>query len=84
MPGSEALRSELKSMLRAATAEGRKHLDVNAGELHRAVGGYPGKNHRMPVCCSVMKQEMGPKDTILSEPPSGHGASLTVRYMLPR
>ncbi len=84
MAESEEFRSRLESILRAATAHGRKCLDVNAGELRRAVGGYPGKNHRMPVCCSVMKQEMGPKDRILSEPPSGHGASLTVRYMLPR
>jgi hypothetical protein len=84
MPNSAEFRSRLESISRAATAEGQKCLDVNAGELHRAVGGYPGKNHRMPVCCSVMKQEIGPKDTILREPPSGHGASLTVRYMLPR
>lgn len=44
------------------------------------------RNHRMPVCCRVMRAAVAPDagDVILGEPPSGQGASLTVRYVLPR
>lgn len=61
-------------------------MDVNAGELHRRVGGYPGSNHRMPVSCEVMRSAMGSDagDIVLSQPPKGDGATLTIRYVLPR
>lgn len=55
-------------------------LTVRAGDLHRAVGGYPGRDHRMPVCCAVMRAAMAPGDEVLAAPPSGLGASLTIRY----
>ena len=60
------------------------YIDVNAGELHRAVGGYPGPGHNMPGCCAVMKAAMRVGDVVLGGPPSGIGASLTIRYRLPR
>jgi hypothetical protein len=59
-------------------------LDVNAGQLHREVGGYPGNNHRMPLCCDALRKSMGPGDTIVNSPPKGNGASLTVRFTFPR
>jgi len=64
--------------------KGHKHVDVRAGELHRRVGGYPGPNHRMPVCCDVMLRNMRPDDGVLQAPPKGRGASLEIRYVLPR
>ena len=63
-----------------APAKVKGTLVVTAGALHRMVGGYPGKNARMPVCCGVMKREMKPGDTILYAPPSGQGASLEISY----
>ena len=57
-------------------------MELSARELHRIVGGYPGHDHRMPVCCSVMLQEMGPKDEVVAKPPQGSGASLTIAYLL--
>jgi 5-methylcytosine-specific restriction protein A len=48
------------------------------------VGGYPGENHRMPVCCEVMRSTMAPGDQVVETPPSGKGAALTIRYRLPR
>ena len=59
-------------------------LIISSGELHRIVGGYPGTNHRMPMCCSVMKAAIQERDTILKEPQSGLGASLTIKFQLPR
>jgi 5-methylcytosine-specific restriction protein A len=60
------------------------YTDVTAGELHRRVGEYPGPNHRMPVCCSVMRQAMTHRDHEVCAPPKGNGASLRIRYYLPR
>lgn len=60
------------------------YIDIEAGELHRLVGGYPGTNHKMPSCCAVMKRYMNNNDEILYSPPSGKGASLKIRYYLPR
>lgn len=56
------------------------YIDVNAGSIHREVGGYPGNGHRMPVCCAVMRRMMNGDDAIIASPPRGNGASLTVRY----
>jgi Phage integrase family len=33
---------------------GAPHADINAGKVHRNVGGYPGAYHRMPTCCNAM------------------------------
>ena len=70
--------------IQRANEHGETFVDVNAGELHRLVGDYPGSDHRMPTCCRVMREEMQPDDTILHEPQKGSGASLTIRYLLPR
>jgi hypothetical protein len=76
---------ELLRILQQAAKEGRENVDVNAGELHSRVGGYPGRDHRMPVCCSVMRFEFSEdRDRVLEAPPGGDGASLTIRYGLPR
>jgi hypothetical protein len=44
---------------------GVRHIDINSGDLHRKLGGYPG-------------------DEVLAAPPKGKGATLTIRYVLPR
>jgi len=81
---AEDFRDELYRIMDEAVREGRKYVDVNAGEVHRGLGGYPGPEHRVPVCCKVMKEAMAHGDKVLQEPPSGQGASLTIRYKLPR
>lgn len=85
MPSADDFRAELSVRLARAGRQGRAHSEVNAGELHRALGGYPGPSHQMPACCSVMMQEFDPaKDEVVHEPASGQGASLTIRYAVPR
>jgi len=81
---AEAFRAKLDEVLAKAEGTGLVTVDVNAGYLHRLLGGYPGINHRMPVCCEAMRQALSPGDKVVAEPPSGKGASLTVRYRLPR
>ncbi|MBZ5667277.1 MAG: HNH endonuclease [Acidobacteriia bacterium] len=85
MPTADEFREELFRMMHAAFKQ-HGHVDINAGELHRRLGDYPGPNHRMPVCCEVMKAAMAEDagDRILEQPERGEGASLTIRYVLPR
>ncbi len=63
---------------------GMKFVEVRSGDVHRELGGYPGPNHRMPDCCQVMRRLMTGTDSILEAPPKGNGATLVVRYALPR
>ena len=74
----------LGKRFRSAQRSGLSFIDIVSGDLHRDVGGYPGPEHRMPVCCSVMEREVRPGDRVVSAPPKGKGATLTIRYRLPR
>ncbi len=38
----------------------------------------------MASCCDVMYALMKPSDVVLKAPPKGKGASVTIRYQLPR
>ena len=82
MPNREDFQDELAARMAEAIDDGRTSFEVSAGQIHVAVGGYPGANHRMPMCCSVMREEMREGDFIVTEPPSGQGASLTIRYQV--
>jgi len=84
MPRAAEFERELERQLADAQARGLEFVDINAGELHRDVGGYPSPSPRTAVACSVMRRFRRPGDQILQEPPSGVGASLTIRYNLPR
>jgi hypothetical protein len=81
---SEQFRVALTSILTEAHRQGSTHFEISAGQLHRIVGGYPGPNHSMPVCCDTMRSLMQPGDIIVAEPPKGRGASLAIRYSFPR
>jgi len=83
-PSADDFKTELENFFRDGEKFGLSYIDIKSGELHRRVGGYPGHNHRMPVCCQVMKNNMQEGDEILQEPPSGKGATLIIRYRLPR
>jgi hypothetical protein len=72
----------LDELLDDAATAGQSSVEVLAGDLHRRVGGYPGRLHRMPLCCEVMRSAMGPHDVVLEQPASGKGASLRIRYDL--
>lgn len=82
MPNSDLFKQEIEQILGRARTEGRESVDICSGDLHRSVGGYPSRNHRMVSCCQVMYSMMKPADLILEAPPKGKGASLKVRYFL--
>ena len=83
-PTAKDFQSELDRIFSSAQQAGKPFIEVTSGDLHRSVGGYPGLNHRIPMCCGVMKRNMKPGDQIVRQPPSGLGATLIVRFTLPR
>ena len=83
MPTRKDFQNALDELFREGSGKSARYIDIRAGNLHRKVGGYPG-NHRMPTCCDVMRENIQPRDNILHEPPKGKGASLEIRYSLPR
>lgn len=83
-PNATEFQALIDRLLSAADELGFVAVEISAGNLHRKIGGYPGANHRMPMCCATMKKSMKEQDSIVSAPAKGVGASLTVRFKLPR
>jgi len=65
-----------------AKLHGIREVQVNSGIIHRKLGGYPSSNHRMPIVCKAMRNYMRKTDEIITSPPKGQGASLTILYHL--
>ena len=84
MPDASDFSAEIKARFKRGLEASASFVEITSGDVHREVGGYPGSNHRMPVCCEVMYAEMTERDELLSAPPKGKGATLTIRYQLPR
>ena len=84
MPTVDEFRSEIRSQFREAESRSLDHIQINSGQLHRKLGGYPGPKAQMPSCCQAMYHEQNRGDEIISQPLKGYGASLTIRYRLPR
>lgn len=74
----------LEELFAKAAKAGSKSVDIKAAALHTLVGVYPSRGHSMPTCCTVMCEAMQPADQVLTTPPGGKGATLEVRYRLPR
>jgi len=83
-PRASDFQRALQDILDSAERDGKAYVEVVSGGLHRLVGGYPGSNHRMPVCCRIMRRMMQSGDEVVNEPPKGAGATLIIRYHLPR
>jgi 5-methylcytosine-specific restriction protein A len=84
VPTSEEFQAALDDRIARAWRQGMAHLEVKAGDLHREVGDYPGRSHRMPTCCHVLRRRMRAGDEVVREPEKGTGASLMVRYRVAR
>ncbi len=61
-PTTNEFVAALHSLFRQATLRGDPSLTVNAGRLHRLLGGYSGTDHRMPSCCKAMYKMKTPDD----------------------
>ena len=82
LPTKEDFEIALQTRFQRAKEQGERSIVVKSGDLHQEVGGYPGHNHRMPLCCAVMREMMREGDTVDSSPESGQGASLLIRYVI--
>lgn len=84
MPSIDHFQHVLHAQLEEAAKRYAKNIVINAGELHRAVGGYPGPDQRLQTCCDVMKAEMRTGDAIIGDLANAQAAALMIRYQLPR
>lgn len=84
IPTDLDFQKSLDDLFAQAKQNNATEITIVSGDLHRSVGGYPSKNHRMPICCAVMRRNMTSGDRILSSPPKGDGATLVIKYQLPR
>jgi hypothetical protein len=83
-PTAWDFQNHLMAILNEARQTGKPHIDVESSHLHTQLGGPPDSTHRMSVCCEVMRKMMRAGDSIVNEPPSGDGATLTIRYIVMR
>lgn len=83
-PTTEQFAHEAGAQISRAGHQRRPHVEINAGELHRLLDGYPGHSHRMPAACSALRSLMRDGDEVIYPPSRADGASFTVRYRLPR
>lgn len=79
-PTAWDFQNRLLAILNGARQTGQPYVDVESGNLHKEVGGYPDPNHRMPVCCEVMRRLMRAGDSVVKEPTSEQAATLIIRY----
>ncbi len=84
IPTSKDFQEQLDKVLTLASRQGRPHIDITAGALHRLVWGAYERRHRLPQCCYVMKKTMREGDIILREAEEGKESELKIRYRLPR
>ena len=57
MPSVDEFRSAIRSQFREAEARCLPKIEINSGQLHRKLGGYPGPKAQMPSCCQAMYHE---------------------------
>lgn len=48
LPNMEDFRKAIVDPINEASSSGKYYIDINSGELHRILGGYPQKGHSMP------------------------------------
>ena len=84
MPTMDDFRSFIAASFAEAKNAGQTSITLKSGDVHRQLGGYPSKNHQIPSCCNAMIEAMKGSDNILRQPLKGKGATLMIRYRIPR
>jgi hypothetical protein len=80
-PNDYDFQRELDRIFLDAQEQHLSQIEVLSGDLHRELGTYPGS---LPLCCDVMQRNVRSGDEILDALPKGHGATLKIRYRIPR
>ncbi len=87
---SEASASErtlsqlIDEQIERASLQARPHVEVNAGDLHRAALLTNGVSLDLSLLCAQLRASMGQNDIVVHRPAEGDGPALTIRYLLPR
>ena len=55
MVSTDYFRQGLLAQMGRASHGGLIDVLINSGELYRSLGGYPGSNTGMPLCCDAMQ-----------------------------
>ena len=87
MPTKEEFTAELQAQLREAQLRLQPSVDINSGDIHRKLGGYPAKAgapHQMSSCCDAMRDERRVNDALVPGGPKTGKGVITIRYALPR
>lgn len=84
LPTKSDFENALEEIFRDAEAQELIAVEIVSGDLHQKLGGYTDSNHRLPSCCAAMRDAMVPTDEVLNSPEKGYGATLRVRYDIPR
>lgn len=80
-PNRQDFQKCLDIILEIARNNNLSSIDVKASEIHRLVGHYPNQgDHRIPVCCSVMRDTMKETNKELPNSLKNDGATMTIRY----
>jgi 5-methylcytosine-specific restriction protein A len=66
---AELFKYTIEQRLFKAFRDGKKHIYITSEDVHRKVGGYPGTNHKMPICCDAMYSKIKVGDEVLYAPP---------------
>ena len=69
---------------------GEEFFELKAGDFHKMVWDYKGRNHRMQSCCLAMYDSMETNDEVIQMPDKrrwnektkGYGTRLIIRYYL--
>jgi hypothetical protein len=82
MVSTDHFRQEIRSRLQLASAQGRKDLTIECGELYWSVSKLPVFDPWMIFCCNAMRAEMTTTDRLLFD--DSKASLLTIHYALPR
>jgi 5-methylcytosine-specific restriction protein A len=84
LPTRSEFQAALNGVLLQAQKKNKAGVVVSSIDLHLQVGGYPGREHRMDLCCQVMREAMLQRDRITSQVLPPYPPLLEVVYELPR
>ena len=82
MVSTDHFRQEIRSRLQLASAQGRKDLTIECGELYWTVSKLPVFDPWMIFCCNAMRAEMTTTDRLIFD--DSKASLLTIHYALPR
>jgi hypothetical protein len=82
MVSTDHFRQEIRSRFQLASAQGRKDLTIECGELYWSVSKLPVFDPWMIFGCNAMRAEMATTDRLIFD--DSKASLLTIHYALPR